>query len=185
MLVGLWLVAISSWRLRNWRAVAVGIAGTIAIVAAGSLPWPLSPGLQAAAWGAVLFTFLLRTELVSVMSPDEARFVEEYIQNLEIIGRLKGARNVDPTGYVARFEAAVHSIEGLEAPAEWSDLQVDTAAELRRRLTMMKVLVMPSLDAREAADIRWLALEERFRRLYKERAAFWRGFPALTLNGRH
>jgi hypothetical protein len=180
MIVVIWLTLTSSWRLRNWRAAVLASAGTVGILVTGALPSMIAPWLQTGIWGLVLYALLLRPNLVEVMASEESEFVSEYVRILQSVGRLKRLpADTDTASYVARFEAAVQSMERLEAPAEWAQLQHDTTAELGRRLTMMNLLVKPSREVRLGADSRWVEIEGRFRQLLRERASFWRDFPRL------
>ena len=180
MFVGLWFVVLSTWELRNWRAVGLTVVGTGAILLAGLLPWPLRGLTQAGAWGATLWVLLVRTELVVAMPAAEYRFVSAYIASLGRLGRLKGrALEVDPTTLVAEYEAAIRSIERLEAPADWTQLQADTVRELERRLAMMKLLhAPPPADTLRVAEAQWREVMQRFRRMREAKSGFWRGLGA-------
>lgn len=181
LLLGLWIVALSSFRLRNWRAMTLGVLGTLAIVVTGCLSWPVAPLLQVVLWAAVLWVFLIRNELVAAMSPAEYQFVEQYVDILQGVAQLKRrVRQTEPESYVAQFEKAVTSLERLDAPDQWKQLQLDTAGELRRRLTRMKLLSLPSPEEQQAAEARWLEIERRSRQLLKARAGFWNGWPHLS-----
>lgn len=185
LLMGLWIVALSSFRLRNWRAMTLGVAGTVAIVIAGWLSWPVGALLQVILWIAVLWVFVLRSELVTAMSPTEYQFVEQYVNILKGVAKLKRrVRQTEPESYVSQFENAVKSLERLDAPDEWRQLQVDTAGELRRRLTRMKLSAMPSPDEQQAAEARWLEIERRFSQTLNTRAGFWKGWPHVSYRSR-
>jgi hypothetical protein len=182
ILVAQWFLVLTTWELRNWRGVALACAGTAVILLAGLLPWPMAGFIQAAVWGAVLWVLLLRTELVVVMSPKEYRFVSDYIEILRRFGRLKArALEIDSTAHVAEYESAVRSLVRLEAPADWAQLQADTVRELERRLTMMKLLhAKPADETLRVAEAQWREIMQRFRRMHKAKAGFWRGWPRLS-----
>lgn len=182
MLAAMWFIVLNSWQLRNWRAVGLACVGTVAILLAGFLPWPVAPWIQAGVWGALLLVFLTRTELVAVMPPEEYRFVAAYIATLRRLGRLKErALEMDPTDNVTEFESALRSLERLSAPGDWGDLQADTVRELERRLAMMRLLhAKPSSGTLGVAEAQWLEVMQRFRRRLREKAAFWRGWPHMT-----
>ena len=178
MLLGLWLTVLSSWRLRNWRATALALAGTAAIGGAGFLPWPLSALLQAGLWTAVLWVLVIRSELVGVMPPEEYRFVEEYLAILQRVARRRRrARRADPATSLPEFEAAIRSLESLPAPGDWSHLRFETARELDPRLLLMRRGTMPTAEALRAADDQWLEVERVASRMVKAKAGFWRGWP--------
>jgi hypothetical protein len=149
----LWVRLFISWRLRNWRAVALAIAGTIAILAAALLPNPPRGLVQAGIWGLVLWVFMFRQELVGVMSPREYAFVDGYLTILHRVDRKQHISNErDPDASVREFERNVRSLEALQAPPAWTSLKADTARELNRRLTMKKLRAKPSSEDLRALD---------------------------------
>lgn len=178
MLSGLWVVVVSLWRLRNWRAAALAGIATGAILACAALPWPSRPAIQTAIWTAALYVFLFRSDLVAVMSAKEYQFVEDYVRIVQGIGRLgKRARETDSASYLAQWHEALRSLERLEAPGDWARLQAKCAGELRRRLTAMTLLVWPSPEMQNANAARWLEVEQLYRELLKAKAGFWTGWP--------
>jgi hypothetical protein len=174
----LWVRLLTSWRLRNWRAVALAIAGTISILAAALLPNPPRGLVQAGIWGLVLWVFLFRQELVAVMSPREYDFVDDYLRILQRLDRKQHVRNEgDPDASVRAYETDVRSFEALQAPPAWSQVKSDTERDLNRRLTMMKLRAKPSTEDLRALDDQWLVVEQQFRDALKARAGFWTGWP--------
>jgi hypothetical protein len=72
-------------------------------------------------------------------------------------------------------------VERLPAPTEeWAQLRDDAALEFRRRLTMMRVTTSPAPTALARTRENWAQVEERFRRLMKEKAGFRAGLPRLS-----
>jgi hypothetical protein len=174
----LWVRLLTSWRLMNWRAVALAIAGTIAILAAALIPNPPRGLVQAGIWGLVLWVFMFRQELVAVMSPREYDFVDGYLTILHRLDRKQHISNEgDPDASVREFERNVRSFEALVAPPAWTSLKADTARELNRRLTMKKLRAKPSSEDLRALDDQWLVVEQQFRDVLKARAGFWTGWP--------
>jgi hypothetical protein len=79
---------------------------------------------------------------------------------------------------VAEFESALRSLERLSAAVDWADLQTDTVQELERRLAMMRLLhAEPSAGTLTVAEAQWLEVMQRFKRMLKAKAGFWRGWP--------
>jgi hypothetical protein len=178
ILVALWYVLWSSWLLRNWRATSLGLAVTGAILAAGLLPVAISPWIRGGLWGGAMLVFLTKTERFAAIPPAECRFVEDYVRVLRSLRRLKErALETDPATHISRYESAVASLERIEAPGDWAQLQADTVGELNRRLVMMKLLVRPSVDVQRAGEARWLEIEGRFDAMIKRKAGFWSGWP--------
>jgi hypothetical protein len=121
---------------------------------------------------------MFRPELVTVMSPRECDFVDDYVRIFHRLDRKQHVRNDrDPDASVRAFETNVRSFEALAAPPAWSAVKSDTARELNRRLTMMKLRARPSSDDLRALDDRWLVVEQQFRDVLKARAGFWTGWP--------
>jgi hypothetical protein len=177
----LWLLLLNSWRLRNWRAVTLGVAGTIAILAAGMLPSPARAAAQAGLWLVIVWTFLFRQEFVSVMPREEYDYVDAHIEILRRIDRRKHAADrPDPVTALHEFEADVRSLEALNAPLAWSTVHRDTVRELERRLTVMKARTLRSPEDLRPLDDRWLEVGQRFRETLKARAGFWTGWPYLV-----
>jgi hypothetical protein len=178
MLLVLWLWLINSWKLRNWRAVALCCLGTIAILIAGMLPYPVRGLVQAGVWGVLGWVFVIHPELVGVMLPAEYAYVDRYTQILRRIDRRKHHRDErDVRVSKIAFEADVRSLEGLTAPPAWSDVQLDTISELHRRLTMMNLVPALTYEDTRAADQRWREVGQQFRDVLKARAGFWTGWP--------
>jgi len=174
----LWIRLLTSWRLRNWRAVGLAIAGTVAMLAAALLPNPPRGLVQAGIWGLVLWVFMFRQELVAVMSPREYDFVDDYLRILQRLDRKQRVRNErDPDVSVREYETNLRSLEGLQAPPAWSQVKTDTARDLNRRLMMMKLRAKPSSEDLRALDDQWLVVEQQFRDVLKARAGFWTGWP--------
>ncbi len=97
----------------------------------------------------------------------------KFVRILQSTRRLKRTiGKSDPATYASRFESAVASLERLEPPPDWTELQADAVAELRRRLVMMKLLVRPTVEAQRAGEDCWLEIEARFAAKVKERAGF-------------
>jgi hypothetical protein len=181
LLLVLWILALNSFRLRNWRAMTLAGAGSLAILVAGSIPWPAAAPIQIVLWTAVMWTFLFRSEWVGVISQSEYQYLEQYDGILQGLARVfRRGRETDEATYVAQFETAVQSLDRLDAPDEWRQIQIDTVAELRLRLTKMKLRSIPSPDERLAAEARWMEIERRFRATVNERVGFWRGWPRLS-----
>jgi hypothetical protein len=184
MLLSLWLVAFSSFRLRNWRAFGLGAFGTLLIVAVGLLPWPAAQLLQGGVWTAILVVFVLRSDLVGVMSAAEYDFVDQYTQILRRLVRLRRrVRQTDALAYVREFERVIDSVEGLEAPAAWKELHRDTGTELRRRLTRIKLNAIPLPDEQREAEARWREIEQHFDQILTIRGGFWKGWLDLGPRG--
>ncbi len=174
----LWVIAVTTFRLRNWRAMALVSTGTVAMFGAGLGPWPVAQVAQAGLWLTIMWVLLFRNDLVAVMSAPEYDFVEKYVSSLQRIARLKrDIRSIDPGTYLREFESATASIERLQAPLDWRRLQLDTATELRRRLARMKLLAEPSLEEQEAAEEHWRQIEKRFNHMLKLQAGFWKDWP--------
>jgi hypothetical protein len=173
----MWLIAFSSWRLRNWRVALVLVLGSASILAAGLLPAPLGALLQGALWIGFTAFILMRGERLSGIRGAEYAFIEHYNGILQQIAALKrDALSHEPSAYVAEFERAIEGLEALEPPsADWDDLKTDTARELRRRLVMMRLGARPSPETMDAANASWDDVEGRYRRMLKEKARFWAG----------
>ena len=181
MLLALWLAIATSFRLRNWRATTLGMAGTVGILIAGLLPYPVGQVIQAGLWGMILLVLLTRSELVAVLAPAEYQFVERYFEILRGLARLgQRARQTDSAAYVVKFSNAIVALEPLDAPGDWAQLQADTVRELNRRLTRMRLLEMPTSEDERIAEDRWLAIENRFQGMLKTKANFWTGWPHPT-----
>jgi hypothetical protein len=178
MLLVLWVWLHNSWRLRNWRAVALGGAGTFVILAAGFLPNPARGLVQGGVWLALAWIFVIRPDLVGVMGPEEYIFVDEHDRILRRIAERKhSGGSLEPESTVRAFEADIRAMESLTAPPAWSHLHKITVRELNRRLTMMKLsAVGSSVDVR-TVDERWLEVGQEFRALLETRAGFWAGAP--------
>lgn len=181
ILIGaMWLIAFSSWRLRNWRACVVLVLGGAAILMAGLLPGPLAAFLQGALWlGFTWFVLTRGEEAFSALRGAEYAYIESYSGLLRQIPDLKrGASNSEPVAYVADFERIVQELEALEAPSqEWADLKGDATRELRRRLVIMRLGARPSPETMVNADTAWADIERRFALTLKAKARFWAGLP--------
>ena len=176
----LWLWLLNAWRLKNWRAVTVGIFGTVAMLLAGLFPPPAGALGVGGSWLAVAWIFVIHPEMVSVITPEEYDYVDAHVLILRRIGRRKhAASHLDPVASVAEFESDVQSLARLTAPSEWSLLHERTVIELRRRLTIMKGSTAPSPEDMRAGDEEWLEIGQLFRDTLKARAGFWTGWPHL------
>lgn len=180
ILIGaMWLIALSSWRLRNWRATVVLALGSAAILAAGIPPGPLCALLQGSLWIGFTWFILVRTEALSVVRGAEYAFIETYDGLLKEIADLKrGALSSEPAAYVADFERVIEELEALKAPSEdWADLKSDATRELRRRLVMMRLGTRPSPETMDAANAAWTEIERRFALMLEAKTGFWAGLP--------
>jgi hypothetical protein len=180
ILIGaMWLIAFSSWRLRNWRATVVVALGSAAILAAGILPGPFGALLQGSLWIGFTWLILIRTEALSVARGAEYAFIETYDGRLKEIADLKpGALGSEPADFVADFERVIEELEALKAPSEdWADLKSDATRELRRRLVMMRLGTRPSRETMDAANAAWAEIERRFALMLKAKTGFWAGLP--------
>jgi hypothetical protein len=189
MLLTMWLTLASSWRLRNWRAAGIVLAASVLILLRGPFPSLVTPFVQGGAWGAAMLLLLSRTDLVSVPSPEEVRFVEEYVRIMKSLSRLKeppvetaSATQVELflESAVMLIESAVKALRNLRGSGEWARLQADTVRELERGLEWMKPRAWPSAEALREAEARQLELQQRFRQLVKAKAGFWAGWPPFS-----
>ncbi len=105
--------------------------------------------------------------------------MDKYINVVRRVESLyRRADTLDPVAHVAEFQDITESLEGLPAPSEeWAQLRDDAAREFRRRLTMMRVTMNPSPTTLAQTRENWSKVEERFRRLMKEKTGFWAGWP--------
>jgi hypothetical protein len=180
ILIGtMWLIALTSWRLRNWRPSLVLALGSAAIIAAGTLAAPFAALLQGALWIGISLFMLTRGEGLSSVGPAEYVFIETYSRLLRQIADLKrGALSHEPAAYVADYERVIEDLEALEAPSEdWANLKADATQELRRRLVMMRLGSRPSSETMEVANAAWSDIEHRFERMLKAKTGFWAGLP--------
>jgi hypothetical protein len=177
----LWLGLVNSWRLRNWRAATLTLAGTMVIVMGGLLPDPARVLVPAVAWLLVAWVLLRRSSAVGVMPPPEYDYVDAHVKILRRIDRRKHApRRLDQAAYVRAFEADVRALRALKAPPAWSRVHADTVRELDRRVRQMKTGVALTADEQRAANQRWLEVGQAFRDLLRSRAGFWTGWPHLV-----
>jgi len=182
MIVSLWVIPLTSWKLRNWRAVAFVAGASAALLLAGTLPRSVAPFVQAGVWGATLWVLLLHADRFPALPRAELDFVDAYVALVRRVESLyRRADTLDPAAHVAEFQEITESLERLEAPdPEWTQLRDDAAVEFRRRLTMMRLTTSPSPAALARTRDNWAGVQARFRRLMKERAGFWAGWPRLT-----
>ena len=171
------------WTLRNWRALSLLVAATVALLAAGLLPGFVRPWAQAAIWGAALVVVLTRNDSISTLTREDATFVERYDGHLKRMADLKSrALSTEPAAYVAQLEKIVAAIETLEAPSrEWANLKAQTVAELRRRLAMMRFGQAPSTEDLNHAEERWSTIEREFRRILRAKSRFRKHWPARSI----
>ena len=179
MIASFWVVSVTSWRLRNWRAVAFVAVASAGLLLAGTLTSGVAPILQAGIWGATLWTLLLHADRFPTLATAELEFVDSYVNLVRRVESLhRRADTLDPVAHVAEFQDITEALERLPAPTEeWAQLRDDAAREFRRRLTMMRVTTSASPAALARARENWSQVEERFRRLMKEKAGFWAGLP--------
>ena len=139
----------------------------------------VAPIVQAGIWGATLWILLLHADRFPALAPAELEFVDRYLDLVRRVESLhRRADTLDPVAHVAEFQDITESLERLPAPTEeWAQLRDDAAREFRRRLTMMRVTTSPSPTALARTRENWPEVEERFRRLMKEKAGFWAGWP--------
>lgn len=176
----LWLWLITSWRTRNWRAVCLGIVGTIAMLIAGVLPNPAQALARGAIWLITTWVFLFRPDLVGVISRQEYDYIDAYSSILRRIGeRKRSSRRPDAEASLQAFESDVKAMRALKAPFAWSRVQADTVRELERRLTVMKARTLRSPEDLKPFDDRWRDVGQLFRDTLKARAGFWTGWPHL------
>ncbi len=177
-----WLVALVSWRLRNWRAMGVLMVGSATILAAGVLQPPFTPWLQGALGTALLWFVLTGGVRLSVIPGEEYEFIEKYLAVSRRIPDLRRTvLRTDPAAFVSEFEAVVDGLAAIRAPSvEWADLQADAVRALRRRLVLMKLGAEPPSGTLARARAEWSAIDGRFQRIVKSRNRFWAGFPLLT-----
>jgi hypothetical protein len=177
----LWLWLLNSWRVRNWRGVTFTIVGTIAFVLASLLPAPVRGLAMGGTWLAVAWILVFHPDVVGVMTPQAYDYVDAHIEILRRIGRRKHARrHLDAEASVQAFEADVRVLKSLIPPPGWVRLHAETIRELDRRLTVMKVGIMPTAEEQKSGDQRWLEIGQLFRDLLKARAGFWTGWPHVV-----
>ena len=179
MIASLWVVPATSWKLRNWRAVAFVAGASAALLVAGTLPMTVAPIVQAGIWGATLWILLLHADRFPALAPAELEFVDRYLDLVRRVESLhRRADTLDPVAHVAEFQDITELLERLPAPTEeWAQLRDDAAQEFRRRLTMMRVTTSPPPTALARTRENWSDVEERFLRLMKAKAGFWAGWP--------
>lgn len=181
MIVSVWVIPVTSWKLRNWRAVAFVVAASAALLLTGTLQRNVAPFVQAGVWGATLWVLLLHADRFPALPRAELEFVDAYVDLIRRVESLyRRAETLDPAAHVTEFQEITATLERLEAPdPEWTRLRDDAAVELRRRLTMMRLTTSPSPAALTRTRANWADVQEHFRELMKERAGFWAGWPRL------
>jgi hypothetical protein len=182
LVASLWLGPATSWKLRNWRAVAfiAMVMGTMLI--AGWLPWPADAILQAAVWGGATWVLTFHANSFPALTQAELEFVDGYVVAVRRVEALaRGDIRGDPREHVAEFEAITQTLEHLVAPgAEWRQVRDHAAGEFRRRLAMMRLTTNPSPASISTARESWRAVDEQFTKLLRGKAGFWGGWPHLV-----
>jgi hypothetical protein len=181
MVVSLWVIPATSWKLRNWRAAAFVAGASATLLIAGMLPRSVAPFVQAGVWGATLWVLLLHADRFPALARAELEFVDAYIDLVRRVESLyRRADTLDPD-HVAAFQEITESLERLDAPdEEWTQLRDDAAVEFRRRLTLIRLTTTPTPAALARTRDNWAAVQERFHRLLKRKAGFWAGWPRLA-----
>src|SRR5687767_12462770 len=133
MITSLWVISATSWKLRNWRAVAFVAGASATLLIAGILPSGVAPFVQAGVWGAAAWVLLLHADRFPALTRGELEFVNQYIDLVRRVESLyRRADPLDPVAHVAEFEEITESLERLAAPAdEWARFRDDAALEFR------------------------------------------------------
>jgi hypothetical protein len=179
MVIVMWVLALTSWRLRNWRATAILGAASAAVLGVGMLPAAVASWLQGAALVVLFEVLFVRGGLLSIAGGPVDSFIEEYLGLLQQLADLKRrTRNEDPTEYIASFATIIDGLEKLRPPStESADLNDDTIRELNRRLVLLKLGTRPSPVVFARTDVEWAEIEQRFERLQRGRSGFWADWP--------
>jgi hypothetical protein len=169
------VIAFSSWRLRNWRTVAVLVSGGAAMFAATVLPSPIGAIAVGGMWTGMTLLVATGWEALSSVSDREYEFIRSYVAILTRIKDLQSAVfSMEPADYVAEFEQTIGGFERLDPPSDdWAELRAQTVQELRRRATMMRLGGRPSPETMRRANEEWAAVERRFQRMLNDRKRFW------------
>jgi hypothetical protein len=176
-----WLLAFTSWRLRNWRAVVVLLGVSAFIVAVGLVAPSLAPWLQVAIWISVVEILFVRGGLLSVVGRSEDSFLERHMELIGQIAQLKSrAQSTDPAEYTAKFAAIIEGLRALKPPSsKLAELNADTIRELERRLVLLKLSTRPAPEVFERMDTEWSRIESRRRRALESMGRFWAGWPEI------
>ena len=165
--------------LRSWRTVCAALLAMVILVVAivvPVVPHGIIRGALLAAYGlGILFE---NRHLWSLHSAD-GEFAMACRANQSRFSALAGRiGSISPADYIQEFAAITEELKRLPAPSDdWRRARDNAVDELSRRVTRMRLGVMPTNDESKAAEDRWGVIQAEFRRLFDAKRTFWLPWP--------